>query len=79
MDSIPTSLDGKWRMIIVKDNMSSLTTTKPSSIPGEVEITFTSTNATNGTFVGITPSNDILQNDYLIHSFLKPLIVSNLP
>ena len=66
IDSIPTSLDGKWRMIVVKENISGLTTTKPSSISGEVEITFTSTNSTNGTFVGITPSNDILQNDYSV-------------
>jgi hypothetical protein len=61
---IPTSLDGKWRLISVKDNASGLTANKPSSIQGEVDITFTSTNATTGTFIGNTPTNDIWQNNY---------------
>ncbi len=65
-DPIPTSLDGKWRMIIVKENTTGSTTTKPSSIQGDVDITFTSTSATNGTFIGNTPSNEIQQNDYSI-------------
>ena len=64
-DSVPTSLNGKWRMIIVKDNATGLTTTKPSSIQGNVEITFTSISTTNGTFTGNTPTNEIAQNDYL--------------
>ncbi len=66
VDPIPTSIDGKWRMILVKDNASGLTTTKPSSIQGDVNITFTSTSTTNGTFVGNTPTNDIWKNDYSI-------------
>lgn len=66
VDPIPTSLDGKWRMIIVKENASGSTTTKPSSIQGDVDITFTSTSTTNGTFIGNTPTNDIWQNDYSI-------------
>ena len=65
-DSVPTSLNGKWRMIIVKDNATGLTTTKPSSIQGDVEITFTSISTTNGTFMGNTPTNEIAQNDYSI-------------
>ena len=65
-DPIPTSLDGKWKMIIVKENTSGSTTTKPSSIQGDVEITFTSTSTTKGTFIGNTPTNDIGQNDYSI-------------
>lgn len=60
----PTSLDGKWRMIIVKDNASGVTTTKPSSIQNDVDITFTSTNPTNGTFIGNTPTNIIYQSGY---------------
>jgi hypothetical protein len=64
VDSTPASLDGKWRMIIVKENASGITTIKPSSIQGEVEISFTSTSMTNGTFIGNTPTNDIGQNDY---------------
>jgi hypothetical protein len=66
VDPIPTSLEGKWRMILVKDNASGLATTKPSSIQGDVDITFTSTSMTNGTFVGNTPTNDIWENDYSI-------------
>ena len=66
VDLIPTSLNGKWRMILVKDNASGLTTTKPSSIQGDVDITFTSITMTNGTFVGNTPTNDILKNNYSI-------------
>jgi len=65
-DATPTSLDGKWRMIIVKENISGSSTTKPSSILGDVDITFTSINPTNGTFIGNTPSNDIEPNDYSV-------------
>jgi hypothetical protein len=60
----PTSLDGKWRMIVVKDNISGSSTTKPTSIHGDVDIIFTSASSTTGTFAGNTPSNDIYSNDY---------------
>ena len=66
--SIPTSLDGTWRMIMVKENASGLTTAKPSSINGDVEITFTAINTTQGIFFGKTPTNTIVQNDYTIGS-----------
>jgi len=65
-DPAPTSLDGKWRMIIVMDNVSGLTTTKQSSIQNDVDITFTSTNSTVGTFIGKTPTNCIWENGYSI-------------
>jgi hypothetical protein len=65
-NSIPISLEGKWRMILVKDNTSGLVTTKPFSIQGEVEITFTAASYTNGTFRGFTPTNEISQNDYTV-------------
>lgn len=61
---VQTVLDGKWRMIIVKDNVSGLIITKPSSIQGDVDITFASTGLTNGVFSGNTPTNEIAQNDY---------------
>jgi hypothetical protein len=67
-DPRPTSLDGKWKMITVKDNATGLTTTKPTSIQRDVDITFTSTSSTTGTFIGNTPSNEIWQNDYIIGS-----------
>ena len=71
---IPTALDGKWRMIIVKENVSGLTTTKPSTVQGDVDITFTSTSSTNGTFIGNTPTNDIWQNEYSIGANLSMTI-----
>jgi len=65
-DSKPDSLAGKWRMILVKDNASGSTISKPPSISGEVEITFTPVSNTNGNFAGNTPSNEIMKNDYSI-------------
>ena len=58
------TLDGTWRMVLVKDNTTGATITKPTSIQGNVEITFTTVNSTTGTFFGKTPSNEIWQNDY---------------
>lgn len=60
----PTSLDGKWRMITVKDNASGLTTTKSASILNDVDLIFTSANLSSGTFIGNTPTNDIWNNGY---------------
>ena len=60
-----TSIEGKWRMITVQDVSSGLITTKPSAIQGDVDITFTS-EGTNGTFIGNTPTNTIGQNEYSI-------------
>jgi hypothetical protein len=62
-DQVMASLEGTWRMMMVKDNASSLIITKPSSVSGEVEIIFTPS-GTAGTFTGKTPTNDIWQNDY---------------
>jgi hypothetical protein len=58
------SIEGKWRMITVKDNSSGWISSKPSSIPGDVDIIFTPRAAVNGIFSGKTPSNDIWENDY---------------
>ena len=60
----PTPLDGKWRMIIVKENLSGLTTTKPVTLQGDVDIIFTSNGSTDGTFIGNTPTNDIWESQY---------------
>jgi hypothetical protein len=62
----PTSLDGKWRMIMVKDNNSGSMITKPTTILGDVDIIFSSTSSTTGTFVGNTPTNEIQLNDYSV-------------
>lgn len=77
IDPISTPLDGKWRMIIIKENVSGLTITKPSTIQGDVDITFSSTSSTNGTFMGNTPTNEIWQNDFSIganQSFTIPCL-----
>jgi len=63
-DHIPASLDGKWRMVMVTENVSGLTTTKPSAVQGDVDIIFTPTSSTNGSFTGNTPTNDIWQSQY---------------
>lgn len=63
-NSDKSSLDGKWRMVTVKENSSGASTAKPASIQGEVDITFTTTKPAGGIFFGNTPTNDIWQNDF---------------
>ncbi len=65
-DTVPASLDGTWKMIIVKENAASASITKPYSIQGDVILTFVPNSSTTGTFSGKTPSNDIEPNDYSI-------------
>ena len=62
----PTLLNGKWRMVSVKETASGLTITKPSSIQGDVDIIFTSTTVNEGVLSGNTPTNIISQSDYVI-------------
>jgi hypothetical protein len=64
VEDIPSSLEGTWKMIQVKDNITNATVTKPSSILGDVIITFTPSDASSGTFRGNTPINTIEQNTY---------------
>ena len=59
-----TPLDGSWRMIRVIDMAANTTTTKPANILNDVDITFTSITETNGIFTGVTPTNQIWENDY---------------
>ncbi len=61
-NSVP--LDGKWRMITVTENVSGASSIKPSSIPGDVDINFTSQSSYNGIFNGNTPNNQIKQSSY---------------
>lgn len=65
-DAVPSSINGTWQMIIVKENATNASITKPSSIQGEVIITFVPNSATTGTFTGKTPSNILGPNDYSI-------------
>lgn len=62
------SIDAAWRMITVKDNASGISTGKPSSIQGDVDITFMSVGAMNGVFSGATPTNQIYQSDFSIRN-----------
>lgn len=65
-DIIPVSIEGTWKMVAVKDNSTNVSITKPSSIAGDVIITFASNNITSGIFSGKTPSNFFGLNDYKI-------------
>jgi hypothetical protein len=56
-DHVPTSLAGTWKMVLVRDHASTAMQTKPSSIQGDVIITFVPGSDTTGTFFGNTPSN----------------------
>jgi len=64
INTIQASLNGTWKMIIVKDNLSGAAITKPTSIQGEVDITFTTINPTSGVFTGNTPNNTIMENNF---------------
>ena len=77
VNSVSGSLDGKWRMIAVKENTSGLMTTKPTSITGDVDITFSSNSSTGGILFGNTPTNIIDQNNYSTganHSISIPVL-----
>lgn len=63
-----TGLDGKWRMVLVKENATGLITTKPASIQRDVDITFTSMSNYSGIFFGNTPTNVIMENAYSTNS-----------
>ena len=52
--------------LTVADNASGSTIIKPASFTGDVDITFTSTTSTSGSFTGNTPTNQIFQNAYTI-------------
>jgi len=63
---IDVSLDGKWRMIIIKDINSHLLIEKPATIRGEVDITFTASSLSEGFLFGNTPTNEIGESLYKI-------------
>lgn len=64
----PVSLNGKWKMVSVKDNQTNISTEKPSSVQGDVVITFTSIDQTSGTLSGNTPTNEISSSEYSINA-----------
>jgi hypothetical protein len=75
--SSQASLDGKWRMVYVKENVSGSTLTKPATTQGEVDILFISTSSTGGTFTGYTPTNEIFQSDFYV-AVGQALTIANL-
>ena len=64
--STPTSLAGTWKMVLVKDNTSGVETSKPSALNGDVIISFSPVNSTQGSMSGNSPSNQLGPNDYTL-------------
>ena len=62
--TVPDNIAGTWKMVIVKDNATNSSITRPPSIEKEVIITFVPTSASAGTFTGETPTNIIYENPY---------------
>ena len=54
-----SDLAGKWRLISVKDNLTDVTTTKPSAISGNVDITIVFSTSVAGVMNGVTPINTL--------------------
>jgi len=63
-------------MISVKENISGEILTKPTSILRDVDITFSSTSLTDGTFIGNTPTNTIMKSDYSVTAIQNMTIKS---
>ena len=61
-----STLNGSWKMIIVEDDASGTAITKPSSVQGDVVITFSPSISSPGTYYGHTPSNEIGQSQYTV-------------
>jgi hypothetical protein len=61
-----TSIEGNWRMVLVKDNVSGLSYAKPGATPGDVEITFVAVTIYNGFINGRTPTNSVY-GDYKLY------------
>lgn len=57
-----TSIEGSWRMVAVKNNITGLVHGKPGAITGDVDIMFLAVNADKGFINGKTPTNEIFRN-----------------
>ncbi len=76
-DLISPSLDGTWKMILVKDNATNTVMTKPASLYGDVIITFVSNNVSKGAFNGNTPTNELGPDTYSLgsnHTIFIPVL-----
>lgn len=58
------TLQGSWKMIMVADNASGITSIKPAGLQADVAITFHAINAASGTLYGHTPTNHISESSY---------------
>jgi hypothetical protein len=61
-DDTYASLPGPWRMTITQDNATGISTAKPASIAGDVDINFDR----SGIFTGKTPRNTIGEGHYSV-------------
>lgn len=61
-----SGLEGKWRMVLVKENITGQSISKPPSITGDVDITIRHTTGNNGIYSGNTPANLIMDNAFSI-------------
>jgi hypothetical protein len=60
------SLNGQWKMVQVKEKATGVITTKPSSLNGDVSVTFAAQTDSSGSITGHTPTN-ILSGGYTIY------------
>ncbi len=56
-DQSPAALNGQWKMVKVTDAANGATTTKPSSVNGDVVLNIGLQTDTSGTITGNTPTN----------------------
>jgi hypothetical protein len=56
-EGVPTSLEGSWKMLAVKDRSTGTITNKPTSLSGDVVLSFEGVGSAGGTLRGTTPSN----------------------
>lgn len=54
-----SGLAGKWRLLSVTDKTTNITTTKPATVAGEIEISFSFSSPASGQMSGYTTSNAV--------------------
>jgi hypothetical protein len=59
-------LAGTWKMVLVKENNTGLSISKPSTVTGDVQITIMHTTGNNGEYNGHTPTNTIMDNAFSV-------------
>jgi hypothetical protein len=64
---LSNSLDGKWKMILVKNNTTPAGFPKPAGIAGDVIITFTTSSSTTGKLLALLQQMKFMRLDFPIH------------